>query len=71
MLNIQYELTTHRKEKPDESALGFGKYYTDHMFLMEHSEEKGWHNARIVPYQPIALDPAAMVLHYAMESFRE
>ncbi len=69
MLNIQYELTTHPKEKPDESALGFGKYYTDHMFIMEHTEEKGWHNARIVPYQPIALDPAAMVLHYAMESF--
>lgn len=69
MLHIQYELTTHRKEKPDESALGFGKYYTDHMFIMDHSEEKGWHNARIVPYQPIPLDPAAMVLHYAMESF--
>ena len=69
MLDIRYELTQHKKEKPDESALGFGKYYTDHMFIMDHTEGQGWHDARIVPYQPIALDPAAMVLHYAMESF--
>jgi len=69
MLDIRYELTQNKKEKPDESALGFGKYYTDHMFIVDHTEGQGWHDARIVPYQPLALDPAAMVLHYAMESF--
>ena len=69
MLDIRYELTRNKKEKPDESALGFGKYYTDHMFIVDHTEGQGWHDARIVPYQPLALDPAAMVLHYAMESF--
>ncbi|MCI6719974.1 MAG: branched-chain amino acid aminotransferase [Clostridiales bacterium] len=69
MLNIKYELTQNKKAKPDESSLGFGIYYTDHMFIMDHTEGQGWHDARIVPYQPISIDPAAMVLHYAMESF--
>ena len=39
------------------------------MLIIDHDEEKGWHDARIVPYQPLELDPAAMVFHYAMESF--
>ena len=69
MLNIKYELTTEKKAKPDENNLGFGIHYTDHMFIVEHTEGIGWHDARIVPYQPLTLDPAAMVFHYAMESF--
>lgn len=69
MLNIKYELTTQKKQKPDENNLGFGVHYTDHMFIIEHTEGIGWHDARIVPYQPLVLDPAAMVFHYAMESF--
>ncbi len=69
MLNIKYEHTTTKKEKPDYSKLGFGKYFTDHMFLMNYSVDKGWHDARIVPYGPISLDPSAMVFHYAQELF--
>ncbi len=69
MLNITYSLTQNKKEKPDYSALGFGKYFTDHMFLMNYSIEKGWHDARIVPYGPLALDPACAVFHYAQEMF--
>ena len=57
------------KEKPDEKALGFGKYFTDYMFTMDWTKEKGWHNATIEPYGPIQLDPATMVLHYAQETF--
>ncbi len=57
------------KEKPDETALGFGKYFTDYMFTMDWTKEKGWHNATIEPYGPIQLDPATMVLHYAQETF--
>ncbi|MBS4979965.1 MAG: branched-chain amino acid aminotransferase [Lachnospiraceae bacterium] len=57
------------KEKPDENALGFGKYFTDYMFTMDWTKEKGWHNATIEPYGPIQLDPATMVLHYAQETF--
>ncbi len=59
-----------RKPRPaDDSTLGFGKIFSDHMFLMEYSEERGWHNARVVPYGPLTLDPAAMVLHYGQEIF--
>jgi len=57
------------KPHPKDSELGFGKYTTDHMFMMDYVEDKGWHNARIVPYQPLQLDPAAMVLHYNQEVF--
>ncbi|MEG2395440.1 MAG: branched-chain amino acid aminotransferase [Oscillospiraceae bacterium] len=69
-MEIKVELTKNPKQKPQaQEALGFGKYYTDHMFIMNYDEGEGWHNARIVPYAPFALDPAAMVLHYAQEVF--
>lgn len=69
MLNIRIEKTETPKTKPDYRALGFGRYFTDHMFLMNYSVEKGWHDARIVPYGPLSLDPSAMVFHYAQELF--
>lgn len=69
MANIKIELTTNPKPKPtDESKLGFGKSFTDHMFIMDYSEGK-WHDARIVPYGPISLDPSASVFHYGQEVF--
>jgi branched-chain amino acid aminotransferase len=55
--------------KPDGSKLGFGRYFTDHMFVMDYDSESGWHDARIVPYAPISIDPAASVLHYSQEVF--
>ncbi len=69
MLNIRIKRTPAPKTKPDYSKLGFGRYFTDHMFLMDYSTEKGWHDARIVPYGPLQLDPSAMVFHYAQELF--
>ena len=69
MLDIRYELAENRKEKPDFNKLGFGRYFTDHMFIMDYTEGKGWHDARIVPYGPLTLDPACMVFHYAQEMF--
>ena len=48
---------------------GFGAAFTDHMVTIDWSEELGWHNPAVVPYGPIALDPAASVLHYAQEIF--
>jgi branched-chain amino acid aminotransferase len=48
---------------------GFGNYFTDHMFAVEWTPDKGWHQARIEPYGPISLDPATAVLHYAQETF--
>ena len=68
-MEIKIERTKTPKKKPDENALGFGNYYTDHMFIMNYDEGEGWHDPRIVPYAPFELDPAAMVLHYAQEVF--
>jgi len=48
---------------------GFGKLFSDHMVMIDYVEGKGWHNATIGPRQPISLDPAASVLHYAQEIF--
>ena len=69
MLNIRIEPTAQKKQKPDQTKLGFGNYFTDHMFLMNYTEGKGWYDPRIVPYQNISLDPSAMVFHYAQEMF--
>ncbi len=70
MQEIRIERTTAPKAKPqDESKLGFGKIFTDHMYVMEYNPEKGWHDPKIVPYQPISLDPSAMVFHYGQEMF--
>ena len=57
------------KEKPDSSTLGFGKIFTDHMFMMDWNSEKGWYNARIVPFENLSLHPASTVLHYGSEIF--
>lgn len=69
MLDIKIQKTTTPKAKPDENRLGFGNYYTDHMFVMDYTEGQGWHSARIESYHALSLDPAAMVFHYAQESF--
>ena len=49
-MNISITKTAYPKEKPDASTLGFGKIFTDHMFMMDYSREEGWHDARIVPF---------------------
>ncbi|ACT01162.1 branched-chain amino acid aminotransferase [Paenibacillus sp. JDR-2] len=67
---ITIELSTNKKQKPKASELGFGKYYTDHMFILDYDAAKGgWFNPRIIPYQPITLDPAAKVFHYGQTIF--
>ncbi|MBS4730234.1 branched-chain amino acid aminotransferase [Mycobacterium sp. SM1] len=48
---------------------GFGKYHTDHMVSIDYADGPGWHNARVMAYGPITLDPSAIVLHYAQEVF--
>ena len=69
MLNIKIEKTTAPKQKPDESNLGFGKIFTDHMFIMNYTEGQGWHDPRIIPYSNLTLSPACMVFHYGQEMF--
>ncbi len=68
-MDIRVEKAKTLKELPDPNTLLFGKTFTDHMFLMNYDAGQGWHDARIVPYGPIALEPCAMVFHYAQEVF--
>ena len=61
--------TTAPRQKPADDTLSFGKVMTDHMFLMNYEEGKGWFNPRIEPYGPLSLDPATSVLHYGQAIF--
>lgn len=70
MLDIKITKTTAPKQKPaEDQPLGFGKIFTDHMFIMNYTEGQGWHDPRIVPFERISLSPAAMVYHYGQEMF--
>jgi len=57
------------RTRPKDSDLGFGQVFTDHMFVMDYSEGKGWHDPQIVPYADFSISPAAMVFHYGQAIF--
>lgn len=69
MPDIAITRTTAPKQPPADDTLAFGKVFTDHMFLMDYVDGKGWHDPRIVPYGPFSLDPATCVLHYGQAIF--
>lgn len=54
---------------PAPEKLGFGRYFTDHMFCLPYTEAKGWHNPQVLPYAPLQINPAASVLHYGQALF--
>lgn len=67
-MEIKITKTTSPKEIPTKD-LGFGKIFSDHMFIADYSREEGWHDARIVPFGNLSLHPAATVFHYGAEIF--
>ncbi len=69
MQQIKIQRAETLKPKTPDDQLGFGNYFTDHMFLMDYTDGQGWHDPRIVPYGPFSLDPSCMVFHYAQEIF--
>lgn len=69
-MELKINLSKNLKPKPiDETKLGFGKIFTDHMFVMDYDIENGWHNAQILPMGPISLNPSSTCLHYGQEVF--
>ncbi len=71
-MDIQIQLTTSEQRRPkptSESDLDFGKSYSDHMFTMQWHRGKGWHDAKIIPFQNLGISPAALVLHYSQTIF--
>jgi len=67
--DIEVHLSQTQKPKPNADQLEFGRNFTDHMFMMDYSPNKGWHSPRIIPYQPITLEPSAMAFHYGQTVF--
>ncbi len=68
-MDIKIELTNNPKTKPSVKDLKFGNIFSDHMFIMNYTTEKGWHDARIVPYSSISYEPSVMVFHYGQAIF--
>jgi branched-chain amino acid aminotransferase len=69
MTSIATILTTAPKERPSDDNLPFGSIFTDHMFVMDYDEARGWHDPQIRPLAPFSLDPACAALHYAQAVF--
>lgn len=67
-MNIRVENTQHPSSMPG-SEFGFGRIFSDHMFMMDYNTNEGWHDARIVPFGRLSIHPASTVLHYGAEIF--
>lgn len=68
-LDISVQKTQYPKARPPGPIFGFGRYFSDHMFVADYAEPEGWNSLRIIPYQPVQLDPGAAVLHYGQAIF--
>jgi branched-chain amino acid aminotransferase len=68
-MEIKITKTETNRTRPKDSDLGFGQLFTDHMFVMDYSEDLGWHDPKIVPYADFSISPAAMVFHYGQAIF--
>jgi branched-chain amino acid aminotransferase len=69
MIQIPVQKCTSPKLKPDFKNLGFGQYFSDHLFQVPYSSDRGWHQPEIIPYQDFRIDPGASVLHYGQALF--
>ncbi|WP_274562295.1 branched-chain amino acid aminotransferase [Streptomyces spiramyceticus] len=70
---IELKPSSHPLSDAEREAIlahpGFGRHFTDHMVTIRWTEGRGWHDAQLVPYAPLSIDPANMTLHYAQEIF--
>ena len=69
MSSVFVQRTVKSKSRPPEAELGFGRFFTDHLFRADWTVEAGWHGARVVPYSALQADPAISVLHYGQSIF--
>jgi branched-chain amino acid aminotransferase len=68
-MKIRLVRSNHPRPSTNSAELGFGRYFSDHMFLMDFTQDQGWHDARIVPYGSIGIEPANLTLHYGQTIF--
>lgn len=73
MLTYTVQRSSHPHSSAEREAIlahpGFGVHFTDHMVAIDWDKAGGWHDARVQPYGPLALEPAAAVFHYGQEIF--
>ena len=58
-----------RRPRPVPGKLSFGTHFSDHMFLLDFSPDRGWHSPRIEPYRALSLEPSALCFHYGQTIF--
>jgi branched-chain amino acid aminotransferase len=72
-LSFDVQLSDHARTAAEREQVlanpGFGQSFTDHMISIDYTEGLGWHDAKLMPYGPLSLDPATSVFHYAQELF--
>ena len=68
-MDVKIVRTTSPKAKPDMATVPFGTYFSDHMFMMDYTTDKGWYDPRIIPYGPLEIEPCATIIQYATEVF--
>ena len=68
-MNIRIEPLVNPRPPHFPDILGFGRYFTNRMFVQHYSPENGWHDAAITAYHPLTLDPASQILHCGQDVF--
>lgn len=69
MSEINLVKTSKPKVIPQADRLGFGQYFSDHMFTMDYDSDAGWHNPSIIPHEQMGVWPEMISLHYGQEIF--
>lgn len=67
--NLTIKQTNSPKRIPREDEIGFGKFFTDHIFIMDYDPEHGWHNPTIQPYSSLPIEPGNITFHYGQTVF--
>ena len=66
---VRITMSSRHRTRPDNKDLGFGRVFSDHMFLLDYTTDRGWHDPRIESYAPFSMEPSAAVLHYGQAVF--
>jgi branched-chain amino acid aminotransferase len=69
MEQIKYIIKERTEKIVLPKNLGFGQIFTDHIFEMDYTKEKGWHNSTIKPLENLQMHPAMSVIHYGQSIF--
>ncbi|WP_273566226.1 branched-chain amino acid aminotransferase [Maribacter halichondriae] len=59
---------TSKINQVDFDNLSFGSVFSDHMLVCDY-RNGAWETPKIMPYQPISLEPSAKIFHYGQSIF--